>query len=477
MKIQLCLFAFLLATFLSSQAGGQSHEGLREALTLAGPLSPQPGVGCSPAPCMLPPTAASTGPYADIYAPVSSNPSNPRQLIVGSVDFNCGHLTPVGFHISSDAGSTWNTTCLAYFSEFGREWEPFDLPLVGYDLKGTAYIAGYYQDTNTGFYSLMGIETSTDGVTWSTPTAAVGSGESEIYWAALAVDQSSVSSYANSAYVAGVNFSGNQLLVSHSRDGGSTWTQELVAANANSVDYNPSLTVGKDGTVYLAWMHCPPAGGGIYCANSIENVAFSQSSDGGVTWSTPRIITKVLEVPSSCGCWDFGAIPNTTVAATNTPALGVDNSSGPYSGRLYATMFEWTGTYMRVQVIHSTDGGSTWSKPVPIAPPSDTHDQFFPWLSVSPNGLVGVSWFDRRNDPANVDYRAYAAISSDGGEGFQPNVQLTKASSNPEFNGSDEGLGRYAGNTWDGPDYFIAAWMDTSKGIPSQDYVGGIRLK
>jgi len=266
-------------------------------------------------------------------------------------------------------------------------------------------------------------------------------------------------------------------LVSHSRDGGSTWTQELVAANANSVDYNPSLTVGKDGTVYLAWMHCPPAGGGIYCANSIENVAFSQSSDGGVTWSTPRIITKVLEVPSSCGCWDFGAIPNTTVAATNTPALGVDNSSGPYSGRLYATMFEWTGTYMRVQVIHSTDGGSTWSKPVPIAPPSDTHDQFFPWLSVSPNGLVGVSWFDRRNDPANVDYRAYAAISSDGGEGFQPNVQLTKASSNPEFNGSDEGLGRYAGNTWDGPDYFIAAWMDTSKGIPSQDYVGGIRLK
>ena len=143
-------------------------------------------------------------------------------------------------------------------------------------------------------------------------------------------------------------------------------------------------------------------------------------------------------------------------------------------------MFEWTGTQMRVIVIHSADGGTTWSKPVPVAPPTETHDQFFPWLSISPNGLVGVSWFDRRNDPANISYQAYAAISSDGGESFQQNVQLTTAFSNPDNSGYAQGvnfLGHYSGNTWDGPNYFIAAWMDTSDGISSQDYVGGIRLK
>ena len=112
---------------------------------------------------------------------------------------------------------------------------------------------------------------------------------------------------------------------------------------------------------------------------------------------------------------------------------------------------------------------------MPVAPPSDAHDQFFPWLSVSSTGLVGVSWLDRRNDPANIDYQAYAAISSDGGESFQPNIQLTTAFSNPNNNGKN-GLGSYAGNTWDGPNYFVAAWMDTSNGVSSQDYVGGIRL-
>ncbi|HTA23578.1 MAG TPA: hypothetical protein VK763_08605 [Terriglobales bacterium] len=451
-------------------AAGQTSSPARD--------SGAPGsLSCSPAPCILPPMLSSEGTSANIFAPVAANPKNPTQLIVGSQDGNCGHFTQIGFHVSSDAGSTWSTTCLTYFNEFGRTWEPLSLPLVGYDLMGTAYIAGYFQDTDGLGYSLMGIETSSDGVTWSTPTAAVGNGGSVIFYAALSVDQSPSSSYVNSVYVAGVNLNGNELLVSRSRDGGKSWTQALVATDPSSIDYDPSLAVGKDGTVYLAWMHCPPHGSGVYCANSMENVALSKSSDGGVTWSEPKIITRVLEVPNPCNCYPFGAIPNTTVGAPNTPALGVDNSSGPYSGRLYATMFEWTGTYMRVLVIHSSDGGNTWSRPVPVAPASETHDQFFPWISVSPTGLVGVSWFDRRNDPANVDYQAYAAISSDGGETFQQNVQLTTAFSNPDDNGYDGILGDYAGNTWDGPNYFVAAWMDTSNGVNSQDYIGGIRVK
>jgi len=110
---------------------------------------------------------------------------------------------------------------------------------------------------------------------------------------------------------------------------------------------------------------------------------------------------------------------------------------------------------------------------VPVAPASANHDQFFPWLSVSPMGLVGVSWLDRRNDPANVDYQAFAAISTDGGQSFRSNVQLTTAFSNPNDNNGS--MGSYTGNTWAGPD-FIAAWMDDSNSQYLQDVVGGIRL-
>jgi len=369
-------------------------------------------------------------------------------------------------------------------NEFGKTWQPADDPLVSYDLKGSAYIAGYYQwNYNLEYSSIVGLEKSTDGVTWSAPVAALGNGTTNIYFPWLAVDQNADSPYANSVYVFGVNMAGPlQVLVSRSRDGGNTWTVAQLAAdrpNQSTAEVNPSMTVGKEGAVYAAWMHCATIGE-YFCTNNTNYMVLSKSTDGGGTWSKPALVMPVHEVPSACGCYPFGAIPNVDAAADNSPALGVDNSGGPYSGRLYATMFEWTGTQMRVIVIHSADGGTTWSKPVPVAPPTETHDQFFPWLSISPNGLVGVSWFDRRNDPANISYQAYAAISSDGGESFQQNVQLTTAFSNPDNSGYAQGvnfLGHYSGNTWDGPNYFIAAWMDTSDGISSQDYVGGIRLK
>ena len=112
---------------------------------------------------------------------------------------------------------------------------------------------------------------------------------------------------------------------------------------------------------------------------------------------------------------------------------------------------------------------------MPVAPPSDTHDQFFPSISVNSAGLVGVSWLDRRNDPANIDYQAFAAISTDGGQTF-PNTQLTTAFSNPDTNGGNNWMGDYTGNTWAGQD-FIAAWMDSSNGVDMQEVIGGIRLK
>jgi hypothetical protein len=96
---------------------------------------------------------------------------------------------------------------------------------------------------------------------------------------------------------------------------------------------------------------------------------------------------------------------------------------------------------------------------------------------VSSTGKVGVSWLDRRNDPKNIDYQAFAAISTDGGQSFGANWQLTKAFSNPRNNGSlNNWMGDYTGNTWTG-DTFIAAWMDSSNGVDMPGEVGGIHLK
>jgi len=96
-------------------------------------------------------------------------------------------------------------------------------------------------------------------------------------------------------------------------------------------------------------------------------------------------------------------------------------------------------------------------------------------LGELPAGMVGVSWLDRRNDPADVNFQAFAGISSDGGLSFQPNVQLTSEFSNP-----NQGIGPFSdfdGCTWNGPNYFLAAWMQLNTGRDTQINVGGIRLK
>ena len=354
---------------------------------------------------------------------------------------------------------------------------PSDEPSVGYDRMGSAYIAGVYFDSEGMGYGLIAIQKSSDGIHWGKPVIALRRpGDTEPYDTFLTVD-AGPSQWSNSIYVSCVMGLGpgsgkDQVLVSHSSDGGAAWTQVAV----DSVQKYPEedrftrLAVGRDGTVYATWMHCRGKGGSGGAACPTVHMMFSKSTDGGKTWSSPQEIATV-GMPTE---W---MLPNTNqnVRVYNYPVIAVDNSSGANSGNLYVAMYTWTGSYLRAQVIRSTDGGTTWSQPVPLAPKSDTHDQFFPSISVSNAGLVGVSWLDRRNDPNNIDYQAFAAISTDGGETF-PNTQLTTAFSNPNTNGGNNWMGDYTGNAWSGQE-FIAAWMDSSNGADMQEVVAGIRLK
>jgi hypothetical protein len=188
-------------------------------------------------------------------------------------------------------------------------------------------------------------------------------------------------------------------------------------------------------------------------------------------------MANVNLVPSTCSCAFYGSLPNTIQPVSDIPSIGVDNSRGTHAGTVYTAMYNWTGAQMQVVVTHSTDGGATWSSPVPVAPPTATHDQFFPWLSVGANGTVGVSWLDRRNDPSNLSYEAFAALSSTGGTSFGGNRQLAAVLSNPNnvgpcITGGTCFIGQRTGSTWAGKTFF-AAWMDSRTNFTMQDEIGG----
>jgi len=422
---------------------------------------------CSPAPCVLPPTQASEGGRIVTDPLIATDPLNQKELLLGSFDDNCYSSGALGFHLSRDGGSTWTRYCMPWTYE----------PHVGYDRHGTAYAAGGYCN-DYGDHCVLAVKSSKDGGHWSKSAIALRRpGLTYPFETSLTVDTNPGSPRVNSVYVSGIMWLNqgvdNQVLVSHSTDGGVSWKQVAVdqVQTYPAEDRYTRTAVGKDGAVYVSWLHCPAAGTDESCSDGAAHVMLSRSTDGGNTWSAPRLITRAQYAPSP--------LPNTSpsVGVDDYPVIAVDDSGGPYAGNLYVAMFTWTGTHLQVQVSRSTDDGVTWSGPVPLASLDATHDQFFPAISVSPTGRVGVSWLDRRNDPGDLNYQAFAAFSDDGGQHFGANWQLTTAFSNPDTNGDYNWMGDYTGNTWRGDNTFIAAWMDSSNGVDMQEVVGGVRLK
>jgi hypothetical protein len=179
----------------------------------------------------------------------------------------------------------------------------------------------------------------------------------------------------------------------------------------------------------------------------------------------------------NCLCAFFGNLSNTSEPMSEIPVIAIDNSSGAHAGELYFAAYSWTGFYMQLLLGTSTDGGNIWNPPIPVAPKTDQHDQFLPWINVSAKGTLGITWLDRRNDPNNLDYEAFGTWSTDGGKTFATDLQLASEPSDPlndGFNGAF--MGEYTGNAWNGKTLF-AAWPDTRNGKDAQNEIGGLRPK
>lgn len=434
-----------------------------------------PELTCTPAPCVLPLVNASGTTMVASENPIAVNPSKPTQLLVGANDYSCAN--PNGFYASLDGGQTWNHTCInALTGESGQAD-----PIVAYDLKGNAFIGDIDANNTT---STIALEKSTDGgKTWTPPFPSVEyilspGGLVDKPW--MQIDTNPKSQYANAIYIASAQFDANninQITVSNSHDSGQNWQTVAVAPEQfyPTVDQFTDVAIAADGTVYVTWMNCTftKTGG---CGGTTATFYLVKSTDGGNTWTTPAAMFTAVLVPDGCHCSAYGSLPNTQEITDNIPVIGVDNSTGRRKGTLYVVYYTWTGTYMQVRAATSRDGGNTWTSN-PVATASAQHDQFFPWLSVSKKGVVGVSWLDRRNDKKNHDYEPYAAFSTDGGATFGTNYQLSTNPSNPLNDGTGgRHMGDYTGNSWAGPNTLYVSYVDTTTGT-AQAFVGGVRLK
>jgi Neuraminidase (sialidase) len=291
------------------------------------------------------------------------------------------------------------------------------------------------------------------------------------------VDTNANSPFKNALYVSVTQFAFNnnsEISVSHSIDGGNTWSTVAVDTQQTfpKVDQFSDLAVGADGAVYVNWLRCRANGPSGDCGGTTANLMFSKSTDGGVTWSTPIVATTTALVTDPGFCCFYGQLPNTSERVSNIPANAVRGSGA--TARVSMVYYDWTGTQMQVKVATSNDGGTTWGAGV-RANTSNAGDQFFPWLNVAKNGRLGVTWLDRRNDPANLKYQPFFAFSNNGGTSFSNSHALSSTPSDPTNDGFGGGfMGDYTGNAWNGKALY-ASWMDTRSGT-CQDEVGGVQF-
>lgn len=371
----------------------------------------------------------------------AASPINTDNLLTGSNDYRNGDASG-GFYRSIDGAGSFSDALVTRGP--AGVFEAAGDPVTAVDNNGrmfAAYIAFDRNSPDNGIY----VNTSTDnGSNWSAPAAVVahtGGGAADFEDKPYACcDFSAGSPYLNNYYITWTKFldaGGAQIYFSKSTDNGTSFTAPMAISGSLSAQFS-CPAVGPNGEIYVVW----------YTYGSVT-IRFDYSLDGGTTWHLDHAIAPFNDnfPPNPCGTWRI----------VSYPVIGCDISNGPHRGWIYVSWVDNSDGEPDVLFTRSTDGGTTWSAPLHVESDATSSWQWFHWMTVHPEtGDIGISWLDRREDPAGCLYRTYATISTDGGDTWAPNFPVSDVTSDPT---SPTFIGDYNGNTFKS-DGFYAAWVD-----------------
>jgi hypothetical protein len=435
----------------------------------------------SPVPKWGPDIQVNPTPTGTPYHPVqrdfslSINPANPNTVVAGW-DTTPGGPGLSAYGWSTDQGRTW------IGGEFDGPWDPGQMIPIGtvtaaFDAHGTAYLGSAAQGSNQAGYFVL---TTTNGVSWSTPVPAVIDDFTTAHNdQQLTVDPRSSGPYAGSLYMfslfTDVNYPDfyRGVRERYSRDGGLTWSADVQVTDPNNNDiYYPFGTVASDGSVYVAFEELDN-----YAIVNPPKLYLVRSTDGGQTWGPNKLIAGAPIVPM--GRPDYKGHELTVLGSANCSLMRINHFpmiavSPSDPNTVYAVWNDgrWEpsedlcglqGRRSDIAFSRSTDGGQTWSAPARINDdPQGNHvDHFQPDIAVRPDGLLGVTWLDRRYDPNHYMFDMDYSQSSDGGLTWSANQRVSDNSSDPDqlydYKGIDN-AGYRRGLAF-GPNYILPSWI------------------
>lgn len=405
----------------------------------------------------------SNAPGSQNEAAIAVDPGNPNVLIASSNSL----VSPMSVYTSLDGGGSWS-----------RQAVPPDRPngvclgdpALTIDTRGREYFA-FLRDVPCGGEGATGLLVATrDGPRgpWNMPAVSLAgplqAGESNDK-PAIAADTSAGSPFRDRVYVAWARAVGtdvHSIVVSHSDDGGETWSSPA-RVEATTVDSGyPSVATGPGGELYVAWHPFEE-----------DRLLIAASFDGGGHFGAPRVI-DVKRARSSCpASWPIPAQARRCVRPN--PIVSVDSSGGRYRGRVYVTYENKARDGTQDVYLAAFDrslspilGAPTGRR---LAIGSRRHrlrhraDQFWPASAVDrESGVLWACFYDTAGDRTRRRAWFSCTRSSDGGRRWTPIARIASVPSDetarwasPLQYGDYEGLAVSHG---------IAhpVWTDTRKG-------------
>jgi len=374
-----------------------------------------------------------------------------------------GGAADVGYAISNDGGTTWQSGLLPGLTTFecsGKSSAVSDTAVI-YDAVHAVWMISSLPISSTNIQ--VAVSRSSDGgVSWSNPVVVANGLDLDKDW--VTCDNTATSPFYGHCYAEwDDNGNGNLIFMSTSSDGGLTWSAPVsTAGNADGLGGVP--LVQPNGTVVVP-----------YVANAPFIESFS-SSDGGTSWSAPVVVAQVNDNPVAGGLrsdalpsaamdaagniyvvwqdcsfrtncvsndlvmstsadgvsWTTPArIPIDALASTVdhfTPGLGIDPATSGATAHLGLTYYYYPQANctaatcaLYVGFVSSLDGGNTWSTATPIAGPMSLS-----WLPSTFSGQM-VADYVATSFAGGKAYGIFAVAGAKSGSTFDEAIYTSQA--------------------------------------------------
>lgn len=343
---------------------------------------------------------------AEVEPFIAINPTNSANIIgVWQQDrWSDGGAHGLVAGYSFDGGATWGETPQPFTAcAGGLGYERASDPWVSFGPDGTAYSVSISFNESNNNNAVAAARSTDGGKTWTNLSVLIADNAPNLQFFN---DKESVTADPTNAGVAYAVWDRLELpngnpdanehtaafrgpaYFSKTTNGGVTWSSPKVIVSTPSRQQtigNQIVVNRQDGTLYDFFDLIAPP----FSVTAFK-VAFVKSTDGGSTWTKPQTVAQMRTV--------FVSDPNTG-QAIRTGDIIPEPAIDPATGQLYVVWQDSRfngGHYDEVALSTSTNGGRTWSPPARVNTPTG-RPAFTPMVSVDAAGTVGLTYYDFRN--------------------------------------------------------------------------------